>query len=195
MIRRALTAIAGAVIISATACGPASADSAYHEHTESPEYTIDVTYPLGYPDGKAVSDFVHADRAEFVDWVNEVGAGMRDRPYTYTVTAKTYRSTRYSTTSLVLSIDDDTGAAHEAHPARSYRAFNFDLATREPITFETLFKPDARPLGLPPSDCRNFALTNDAVIFFFGEGQLTSADNTGPRHIAVPRSELVPLMA
>jgi hypothetical protein len=46
-----------------------------------------------------------------------------------------------------------------------------------------------------PSDFRNFALTDDSVIFFFGEGQLVSADNTGPRQMSVPRRELAPLLA
>jgi len=50
-------------------------------------------------------------------------------------------------------------------------------------------------LELLASDCRNFALTDDAVIFFFGEGQLVPADNTGPRQFSVPRTELAPLMA
>jgi hypothetical protein len=45
------------------------------------------------------------------------------------------------------------------------------------------------------SDFRNFALTDDTVVFFFGEGQLLSADNTGPRQMSVPRSELAPLLA
>lgn len=37
------------------------------------------------------------------------------------------------------------------------------------------------------------ALTDDEVIFFFGEGQVIP-DNSGPRRISVPRSELAALM-
>ena len=153
------------------------------------------------------------DRDAFVKWVDEIGQGMRNRPYTYTVDAKQYRSGQPTpaTQSLVLSIDNDTGAAHEAHPATSYKSFNFNLAKQVPITFDTLFKPDAKPVEvltplvrkrydapmveLLASQCQNFAITDDAVIFFFGEGQLIPADNTGPRQISVPRSELAPLIA
>jgi hypothetical protein len=113
----------------------------------------------------------------------------------------------------VLTLDHDTGAAHEGHPETVFESFTYDLATRRPITYETLFKPDAdvvsvlgpkvtklydrpinRPAKLSLSDFRSFALTDDAVIFFFAEGQLM-ADNTGPRRLTVPRSELAPLLA
>ncbi|OBK74676.1 DUF4232 domain-containing protein [Mycobacterium sp. 1274761.0] len=185
-----------------------SLDAGYHEHTETASYTIDIGYPLDYPDRKGVSDFVSADRAEFVEWVAESGSG---RHYTYDVDAKTYRSASPATTTVVLSIDDDTGAAHAAHPATSFESFTFDLTKHAPVTFDTVFTSTtgvidvltplvrdsygAPMLDLHPSDCQNFALTDDAVIFFFGEGQLISADNTGPRQVPVRRSELAPLMA
>jgi hypothetical protein len=211
MIRMALVTVVGAVLIGLTACGPAAADSTYHEHNETVRYTIDITYPLDYPDRKTVSKFVSADRAQFLDWVGEVGSAMPSRRYSYAVEAKTYSSARPTTTSLVLRIDNDTGAAHEAHPATAFKSFTFDLAAQAPITFDTLFPSDAEvidvleplvrtsyhapDLELLASDCQNFALTDDAVIFFFGEGQLIPADNTGPREISVPRSELAPLTA
>lgn len=212
MIRAAFGAVAAtAVIAGAVGCGPASADSTYHEHNETAQYTIDITYPLGYPEANAVSDFVRQDRDKFVKWTEEIGPGTRNRPYTYSVSAQTYGSTQPATTSLVLTIDDDTGAAHEAHPATSFKAFNYDLTRQAPITFDTLFPDDdeviaaltplaraeydAPRLDLLPSDCQNFAVTDDAVIFFFGEGQLVPADNTGPREISVPRTELAPLPA
>jgi Protein of unknown function (DUF3298) len=81
--------------------------------------------------------------------------------------------------------------AHQGHPATAFHAFNFDLAKQAPITFAGLFKPGTRPLDvLNPiarreSQCQNFALTDDEVIFFFGEGQVTP-ENNGPHHISVP---------
>jgi hypothetical protein len=109
----------------------------------------------------------------------------------------------------VLSIDSDAGAAHQGHPATAFKSFTFDLTEQRPVTFDTLFTSGAdvvdvlTPLvresyGAPmlkllASDCQNFAVTDDAVIFFFGEGQLIPADNTGPREISVPRGELAPL--
>ena len=212
MIRSALVAFtATAAVAGIVGCGPVAADATYREHNETSQYTIDITYPLGYPDAAAVSDFVAADRAYFVDWVTEVGSDGRNRPYTYDVDAKTYQSAQPPTTSMVLTIDNDTGAAHQGHPATAFKSFTFDLAKQTPLTFDTVFPSSAGVLdvltplvresyGAPmlellPSDCRNFALTDDAVIFFFGEGQLIPADNTGPREISVPRSELAPLLA
>lgn len=211
MIRRALVAVVGAALIGVTACGPAAADSTYHEHNETDTYTIDITYPLDFPDRRAVSDFVDGERARFLDWVARFGGDGRSMPYTLDIDPQTYQSTRPDTSSLVLSIDNDTGFAHEGHPTTSFTSFTVDVATQKPVTFERLFASgadvlaaltprvrasyDAPGLELLASDCQNFAITEDAVIFFFGEGQLMPADNTGPRVITVPRSELAPLTA
>jgi hypothetical protein len=208
VIRYVLAALAMAMTV---ACGPASADAEYHEHNETTQYTIDITYPLDYPDQKTVSDYVAADRADFLDWVDRFGDEGPVMPYIYGVHAKTYSSTQPATTSLVLTIDDGTGFAHEGHPERLYKSFNYDLAKQSPITLDTLFRPDVdvvtvlrpkvaklydRPtFELSRTEFENFAITDDAVIFFFGEGQLLPMDNTGPRQISVPRSELAPLLA
>jgi hypothetical protein len=190
--------------------GHAAADI-HHDHSETTAYAIDISYPTDYPDLETVSNFVNADRGYFLDWIVRHGHDGPPRQYTYHVEGTTYRSAHPATTSLVLTIQHDTGAAHEAHPQTLYSAFTYDLATHRPITVDSLFRPDAdlvsalgprvtrmydRPTNsLLQSDFRNFALTDDAVIFFFGEGQLSSADNTGPRQLSIPRSELAPLMA
>lgn len=202
-----------AALAAATMAMPVTArgDSTGNEHTETAGYTIDISYPLDYPDMKSVSDFVNADRGYFLDWVARYGRDGSVRHYTYDVKAKTYRSAQPATTSLVLTLQNDTGAAHDGHPATVYASFTYDLAKQTPITLDTLLRPDTdvvsvlgpkvaklydRPTNtLLRSDFRNFALTDDAVIFFFGEGQLLPADNTGPRQITVPRSELAPLLA
>jgi hypothetical protein len=212
VIRTALVSIACPVLVAVAAgCGTAAADDIYHDHSETSSYTVDISYPLDYPDAKAVSDFVAADRQDFVDWVAEEGPDGRNRPYTYAVSGTTYRSAKPATQSLVLDIDDDTGAAHQGHPQTSFKTFTYDLTKQAPVTFDTLFKADARPvdvltpivrrelhapaLELLPSDLRNFAITDDAVLFFFGEGQLIPGENNGPHQISVPRGELAPLMA
>lgn len=211
MIRRALIGFTTAALVGMAAHGLAAADSEYHEHNETDQYTIDITYPLDYPDRAALSDFVSADRKQFLDWVAEVGSDGRPTPYTYDVDAKTYQSAQPATAGVVLTIGNDTGAAHQGHPATSFKSFTFDLTKQRPVTFDTVFAsaagvvdvltPRVREaygtpkLRLLPSDCQNFALTDDAVVFFFGEGQLIPGDDTGPRQITVPRSELAPLMA
>jgi hypothetical protein len=191
--------------------GTVAADQTCHVHSETASYTIDISYPLDYPDQKAVSDFIASDRQDFLDWIPKFGENTHNRPYLHDVSAKTYRSARPATQSLVLDIDDDTGLAHEDHPGTSYKTFTFDLDKQAPVTFDTLLRPDAKPmdvltpilrrelhapaLELLPSDFHNFAVTDDAVIFFFGEGQVIPGENNGPHQISVPRSELAPLMA
>jgi hypothetical protein len=193
--------------------GTVGPDQICHVHSATSAYTIDMSFPLDYPDMRAVTDFLKHDRDDFLDWVARFGpTDRRGRPYLYDVTADTYRSgsPESGTQSLVLSIDDDTGFAHEGHPNTTFRAFNFDFAKRAPITFDTLFKPGSKPLevlnpivkrelkaptaGLNEKKYQNFALTNDAVIFFFGQDQVVQ-DNSGPKQVEVPRSELASLLA
>lgn len=193
--------------------GTVGSDQICHVHAATATYKIDVTFPLDYPDMQAVTDFLKKDRDSFLDWVAKIGPSQpRGRPYLYDVTAETYRSgtPESGTHSLVLQIDNDTGLAHEGHPDTTFRAFNFDLAKRAPITFDTLFKPGTKPLDVlnpivrrqlhaPTADLdetkyQNFALTDDAVIFFFGQDQVVM-DNAGPHEVTVPRAELASLLA
>jgi Protein of unknown function (DUF3298) len=228
--RNLLVALTSAAVIAGwPGTGTASAQSACADlggtvdpnqicqvHTATSNYTVDMSVPLDYPDQQAVIDYLKQDRADFVDWFTKFSSDGRDRPYMHAVTAKTYRSgtPASGTQSLVLEIDDDTGAAHQGHPNTCFKAFNYDLSRHAPITFDTLFKPGSDPLAVlnpivqrkfgthpetPVQDLdantyRNFAITDDAVIFFFGQDQVIP-DNNGPHQVSVPRSELAPLLA
>jgi Protein of unknown function (DUF3298) len=94
---------------------------------------------------------------------------------------------------------------------------NSSVGRPTPITFDTLFKPGTKPLDvlnpiverevekhggpgpltlgdLGVRAYQNFAITDDAVIFFFNqEGLLPHED--GPLEVSVPRAELASLMA
>jgi hypothetical protein len=193
--------------------GAVGPDQTCHVHATTSTYQLDMTFPLDYPDMQAVTDFLKNDRDSFLDWVAKIGPSQkRGRPYLYNLTAQTYRSgTRDSgTQSLVLHIDNDTGLAHEGHPDTAFQTFSFDLGKRAPIRFDTLFKPGTKPLEVlnpivqrklhvPTADLdekqyRNFAITDDAVIFFFGESQIVP-DNSGPKEVTVPRAQLASLLA
>ena len=50
------------------------------------------------------------------------------------------------------------------------------------------------PNDLTTKTYQAFAITDDAVVFFFGQNQVIT-DNNGPHKITVPRSELAPLLA
>ena len=101
-----------------------------------------------------------------------------------------------------------------AHPVTSFEAFNYDLGKGAPITFDTLFKPDTNPLEvldpivqremrealgrlswsgadntLGAKVYQDFAITDDAVIFFIGQG-MWLPEVAGPQKVSVPRAEL-----
>ena len=98
------------------------------------------------------------------------------------------------TRSVVLTMWQYVGGTH---PQTWYKSFNWTVAEKAPITFDTLFKPGTKPLDviypavdqylqkqtgtdrpLPPSagsirrNYQNFALTDDSLIFFFGQGEM-----------------------
>ena len=104
-----------------------------------------------------------------------------------------------------------------AHPVTNYEALNFDLGKKAPITFDTLFKPEADPVAaldplvqaeltkqLPGATVgdnpvgaqmyKNFALTDDAVLFFISQGQWTISA-AGPQRVSIPRTQLASILA
>jgi Protein of unknown function (DUF3298) len=116
----------------------------------------------------------------------------------------------------VFKIFQDVGGAH---PQTWYKAFNYDLDNKAPITYDTLFKPDSKPLdvivpivqrelqqqtglldgippnnGLDPAHYQNFAITDDAVIFFFGQGEMLP-EEAGAIEASVPRAVLASMLA
>jgi len=139
--------------------------------------------------------------------------------YDFAATGTAYRSgtPASGTQSLVFRIANDTGAANEGRPATSYTAFNYDLGKGAPITFDTLFKPGTQPLevlnpivqrqldkhggagALSLNDLgvkayQNFAITDDAVTFFFNQDGLLPHED-GPLQVEVPRTALASLLA
>jgi hypothetical protein len=184
-------------------------------HTANASYTLDYTFPVDYPDQQALTDYLTQTRDGFIN-VSQM-PGSRDQPYVLDA-----RGTRYTsgipprTQSLVFEVYQNVGGAH---PQTWYKAFNYNLVTRAPITFDTLFKPGTKPLdviypivqrqlqkqsgveqaipsgvGLDPTHYQNFVITDDAVIFFFGQGELF-AEAAGATQASVPRDALAPLLA
>lgn len=175
-----------------------------------PAYTVDMTFPLDYPDEQAIVDYLSQTREGFVNVAQTPDA--RNHPLEMDVTAESLSSAQ--TRSVVLKLFQDVGSAH---PTTWYRSFTYDIARAKPVTFDTLFAPDSRPLdvifpivqreleagtglagSISPGDGRdsthyqNFAITDDAVIFYFGRAELLPS-YAGEASVTVPRSELPPL--
>ena len=183
-------------------------------HTETPNYTIDMSFPVVYPDQRAVVDVLTKQREQFIAVVDE--PPVRDVPKALDIKSKTYRSgtPTSGTESLVFEEYDNFGGAH---PVTNYDALNFDLGKKASITFDTLFKPEADPVavldpivqaelkkqlpGAPVGDnpvgaemYKNFALTDDAVLFFISQGQWTISA-AGSQTVSIPRTQLASILA
>ena len=179
-------------------------------------YTLDITFPNDYPDQQALTAYLTQARDGFVN-VSEM-PGSYNLPYELDAKGTGYRtdSPTGGTRSVVFTMWQNVGGAH---PQTWYKSFNWDLGKKAPITFDTLFKPGTKPLdviypaveqyiqkqqglidgippsvGLDPAKYQNFALTDDSLIFFFGQGELF-AESAGPVEASVPRATLAPLLA
>jgi hypothetical protein len=210
---------AGAQSACADLGGTVDPDQICYVHSSSSSFTLNFSFPVSFPDQQALTDYLTHERDQEVDYAAQFPPApdrisWSDAPgrYDFAATGTAYRSgtPASGTQSLVFDITDDTGAANAGRPVTSYKAFNYDLSTGSPITFDTLFKPGTKPVDvqrvlekpraavLPPFDdfgvhaYQNFAITDDAVIFFFDHDFL---HEEGPREVSAPRTELVSLLA
>jgi hypothetical protein len=192
-----------------TLSGKLDLDGTCHVHTETPSYTLDFRFPVSYPDMRPVTDYITHERDDFLDWLKKdpVPNGMSSA---LNIGGKSYESS--DTKSLVLNIETEGGV----HPVTTYKAFNYDVEQRAPITFDTMFKPGDAPLAVlnpitqqaldkrQASDVlaadagldtyQNFAITDDSLIFFIDQ-DATFPHYIGSLRITVPRSELGPVLA
>jgi len=182
-------------------------------HTEGPSYTIDMSFPIDYPDQSAVADLLENQRDPFVAAVEEEPAAPGQKALDIKTT--TYRSgtSDAGTQSLVFEEYANLGGAH---PTTSYSALNYDVGKKTAITYDTLFKADSDPvavldpivskalstqlsgLQLDPNPIgadmyKDFALTDDAVIFFISQGQW-AISAAGAQKVSVPRSEIASIL-
>ena len=180
----------------------------------TPTYTLTMTFPADYPDEQALTDYIAQNRDGFVNVAQS--SGGRDQVYQMEATTEQHTSGQppHNTRSVVLKLFQDLGGSR---PTTWYKAFNYNLGTRQPITFDTLFAPGTTPLdsifpvvqrelahqnalgaailpsvGLDPSHYQNFAITDDQLIFYFAPGEMLPAF-AGAAQAAVPRNAIPPL--
>ena len=185
-------------------------------HAANPTYTLNFSFPNDYPDQAALTGYLTQARDGFINVADNPDA--YNLPYELDAKGAGYSSGSPTggTQSVVFTMWQNVGGAH---PQTYYESFNWDVAKRAPIKFDTLFKPGTKPLdviypaveqdlqkqqgvidgippsvGLDPSKYQNFALTDDAVLFFFSQGELF-AEAAGPVEAPVPRATLAPLLA
>jgi Protein of unknown function (DUF3298) len=186
-------------------------------HSTSPTYTLNMTFPVDYPD-QALIDFLSQNRDGFVNvaQTSSQTSGPREVPYQMEVTSEQYHSGQPpgGTRSVVLKVFEDLGGPR---PSTFYKGFNYDVAAQKAITFDTLFPPNTKPLdaiypivqrevgkqtglgaaiapgsGLDASHYQNFAITDDELIFYFAPGELLPS-LAGASQVHVPRNAIPPL--
>jgi hypothetical protein len=196
--------------------GVVDPDGTCRVHAANSTYTLDLSFPNDYPDQDALIGYLTQARDGFVNVADNPDA--HNLPYELDAKGAGYHSgpPTGGTQSVVFTVWQNVGGTH---PQTFYQTFNWDVAKRAPITFDTLFKPGTKPLdliypaveqdlekqqglidgippsvGLDPSRYQNFALTDDAVLFFFSQGEVFS-ESAGPVQASVPRATLAPLLA
>ena len=194
--------------------GTVEAAQICHVHATGPMYTLNMTFPVDYPDQQALTDYITQNRDGVVNVAQ--ASGGRDQPYQMEATTEQHSSGQppHNTRSVVLKFFQDVGGAR---PSTWYKAFNYNLGTKQPITFDNLFAPSTTPLdtifplvqrdlahqnalgaailpstGLDPSHYQNFAITDDQLIFYFAQGEMLPAF-AGPSQAQVPRNAIPPL--
>ncbi|OBK74715.1 hypothetical protein A5651_09130 [Mycobacterium sp. 1274761.0] len=179
-------------------------------HESTPNYTLDMSFPVDFPNQAAVNDFITQTRNGFL---NETRSpNFANVPYVLDMKATRWAS--HTTTSVSFETYEDLGGAH---PTTWFRTFNYDMVRNRPITFSDLFAPGTDPLkailpvvtkklesemgtappildgaGTDPANYQNFAVTPSDVVFFFDRGALMPGA-AGTYTVYVPRNVIPPL--
>jgi hypothetical protein len=202
-----VTGVAAAQSACADLGGTAGGDHVCHVTSAGSNYTIAFDFPDDYPDQQPVADYLNKERAGFVQFAQLPASQRYGHPYAMLARGSTYRSAISGTQTLLLRMGQDA----DPHPLGWFKAFNYNLNTHAPVTLDTLFKPGTDPLAvlnqtlvsrygqpvhgaLTADDYKNFAITDDAVIFYFDQGQILGHER-GEFEMSVPRSELAPVLA
>lgn len=194
--------------------GSVDAGQLCHVHATGQVYALNMTFPADYPDEQALIDYVTQSRDGFLNVVQTTGP--RDHPYQMEATTEQHSAGQppHNTRSVVLKFFQDVGGSRTS---TWYKSFNYNLGTKQPITFDTLFAPNTSPLdaifplvqrdlqrqdvagaailpstGLDPTHYQNFAITDDQLIFYFAPGEMLPAF-AGASQAQVPRNAIPPL--
>ena len=182
----------------------------------APSIIIDLTFPANTPQEQSIVDYLNKVLDDF-NANTEPGGLDNPRPLQeLDATSTTYTSgtPEAGTQTVVVKVDQNLG---DAHPLTWYKAFTYNTWTKAPITFDTLFRPGTKPLdailpivqrqmsaaagqpitiapedGLDAANYQNFAVTNDAVIFFFDQNQMDPG--YGGIEVSVPRSAIAKML-
>ncbi|RDH80580.1 DUF3298 domain-containing protein [Mycolicibacterium moriokaense] len=211
LISPAVTPTAHAADLCAAFDGAIGADGLCHVQQSKPNYTLNMSFPVDFPDQGPVDDFLTQTRTGFL---NETDTpNFANVPYEMDTTATLWSSE--TTKSVSFETYQNLGGAH---PDTWFKAFNYDIARNRPITFADLFAPGTDPLsaifpivsdklstemgvpapildgeGMDASYYQSFAITPTDLVFFFDRGGLMPGV-AGAHTVYVPRNAIPSLL-
>lgn len=195
-------------------CPQVDANQMCHFDASGPMSNITMVFPANYPDEAAMTGYL---RKAADDYSAARGpSSALTSPTALDVTSDRYNSgsPQSGTQSVVTKIYQNLGGAH---PLTWYKSFNYNLANRTPISYDSLFRPGTQPLqailpivqktltdrygpavsipadaGLNPANYQSFAITDDAVVFFFDQNALLPALQA--TQVSVPRNAIASMI-
>lgn len=179
-------------------------------------YSLRIAYPPNYPDVQAVFDWVKQTRDGFVNVAKSPDSRTMPYQLEVTPTEYNSAVPPRGTQSLVFKVFQDVGGAHPQTFYKAFnwdqglrRPIVLDPAGQEKI--QPLFQPGTNPwpiifplveaelekqlgtkpaiapqVGLNPVTYENFAIQNDSLVFFFGQGAILP-ESAGALSVTIPR--------
>jgi hypothetical protein len=180
-------------------------------------YDLKITYPANYPDVQPVFDWVKQTRDGFVNAARGTNARTTPYQLEVTPTEYSSAVPPRGTQSVVFQVYQDVGGTKPQTYFKAFNwdqtlrwPIVIDTGGKEKL--QPLFQPGANPwpvifplvsaelakqmgttpaiapeVGLNPATYENFAIQNDTLVFFFGQGVLLP-DSAGALTVSIPRA-------
>jgi hypothetical protein len=187
-------------------------------------YNLSITYPANYPDVQAVFDWVKQTRDGFVNVAKSPDARTMPYQLEVTPTEYNSAVPPRGTQSLVFKVYQDVGGTKPQTFYKAFNwdqtlrwPIVLDTGGREKT--QPLFQPGANPwptifplveadlekqmgtkpaiapqVGLNPATYENFAIQNDTLMFFFGQGTILP-ESAGALSVTIPRAPVDRMIA
>jgi hypothetical protein len=187
-------------------------------------YTLHIVYPSLYPDVQPVFDYIKQTRDGFLNVAKMPDARTMPYQLEVTATEYNSAIPPRGTQSVVFKVFQDVGGPKPQtfykafNWDQSYRK-PIQLDTGGSDKLQPLFRPGANPwpvifplvqadlekqlgskpaiapdVGLNPATYENFAITNDSLIFFFGQGAILP-ESAGAMQATIPRAPVDSMIA
>lgn len=187
-------------------------------------YSLRIIYPVDYPDVQAVFDWVKQTRDGFVNVAKMPDSRTMPYQLDVSPTDYNSAVPPRGTQSVVFKVFQDVGGAHPQTFFKAFnwdqtlrKPIQLDTGGSDKI--QPLFQPGANPwpvifplvqtelekqlgtkpaiapeVGLNPATYENFAIQNDSLVFFFGQGAILP-ESAGALTVTIPRAPVDGMIA